>query len=60
MQQKSPKDEGTDVPESPSKRPWVRPSLERLGAIRDLVQGGGKVGSNLDGDPVTSRKQGTG
>jgi hypothetical protein len=42
------------------KSAWKKPVLTRLGNLKDLVQGGGKSGSNVDHDPRSSRKKGTG
>jgi len=42
------------------KRPWRRPSLERVGELREIILGGGKVGSNMDMDPQVANKPGAG
>lgn len=39
---------------------WEEPRWRRLGDVRELVRGGGKLGSNLDGDPGSTRKSGAG
>lgn len=42
------------------KRAWQSPSLSYVGDLQDLVQGGGKRGSFIDGDPRSQRKSGGG
>jgi hypothetical protein len=39
---------------------WKRPTIKRLGSLRERVLGGGKMGSNFDMDPHNSRKRGMG
>jgi hypothetical protein len=43
-----------------ARRPWVKPSVEVVGHLRELVQGAGKNGTNVDGDPQTMHKKGGG
>ena len=47
-------------PPSPPKKTWVDPSVELVGTIDELVKGGGKAGSNVDGDPNNAGKTGVG
>ena len=47
-------------PAKAGKRAWQSPSLTYIGDLADLVQGGGKRGSFIDGDPRSSRKGGGG
>jgi len=42
------------------KRAWVSPTVREIGTISQLVQGGGKNASFVDGDPQGGRKQGQG
>jgi hypothetical protein len=42
------------------RRHWVTPSVTFLGDVKHLIRGGGKTGPNLDSDPQTTRKSGTG
>ncbi len=44
----------------PGRPPWKRPKLTRLATLSELVQGGGKSGSNIDGDALSTRKKGVG
>jgi hypothetical protein len=39
---------------------WQQPTLTFLGKVKDLVQGWGKVGSNIDSDPHHVGKSGLG
>jgi hypothetical protein len=47
-------------PDSPPKKVWTPPALTKLGTIRELMRGAGKVGSVMDGDPNSVFKRGTG
>ncbi|HEX2572720.1 MAG TPA: hypothetical protein VH877_24435 [Polyangia bacterium] len=47
-------------PAGAGKRAWQTPALTYIGDLEDLVQGGGKRGSFIDGDPRSSRKGGGG
>lgn len=47
-------------PAQNNKRAWERPELVRMGHLKEFVQGGGKGGSNADGDPQSSGKNGMG
>lgn len=47
-------------PSKAPKRAWQPPALTYIGDLEDLVQGGGKRGSFVDGDPRSSRKGGGG
>ncbi len=55
-------DESPEAPaaEGPVRKPWRTPRLRRLGTLEDLVLGGGKAGTLVDGDPRATRKRGTG
>ena len=50
-----PKQEATKVRET-----WEPPDIETLGRITDLVQGDGKVGTQVDADPGLMGKIGGG
>lgn len=54
-----PKFDPNAVP-APQRKPWASPQLRRLGSMTAMIQGGGKSGSNLDGDPRITFKSGTG
>lgn len=58
VDQKTPIDCGHG--KEPERRPWTAPRLEHFGRMNDLVQGSGKSGSNLDGDPNIEFKVGIG
>jgi hypothetical protein len=45
---------------STKKKIWTAPTVRLLGTIRELVQGGGKKASTLDGDPTGGKKSGIG
>jgi hypothetical protein len=54
-------DEGEGVGKARAgQRVWQSPSLTYIGDLEDLVQGGGKRGSFIDGDPRAARKGGGG
>jgi hypothetical protein len=42
------------------KAPWSSFEIRNLGRISDLVEGGGKTGVNVDGDPQVAFKGGVG
>ncbi|MCA9670917.1 MAG: hypothetical protein KC503_35215 [Myxococcales bacterium] len=47
-------------PSASPKPRWTRPKLTRVGALHEVVQGGGKAASNLDSDPQVTFKNGMG
>ncbi len=57
MSRKSPRMEPAPALE---RRAWETPSLHRVGKVTDIVQGAGKSGPNVDGDPGAFRKMGMG
>lgn len=44
----------------PVKSPWERPTLTRIGNVKDLVQGSPKSGAHFDSDPANTTKSGVG
>lgn len=49
-----------DIANDSGKTEWITPQLTFVGRIRDIVQGGGKSGSNFDADPKNTAKSGVG
>ena len=48
------------IPNNPSYDRWQAPHLRRVGKLTDIVQGGGKTGTNADADPTSTFKGGGG
>ena len=48
--------EQRDARESEGRARWQRPTLTRLGHVKDLVQVSKKSGADVDSDPVGPRK----
>jgi hypothetical protein len=48
--------EPEERPARPARRVWSRPTATKVGRVRDLVRGEGKLSGGADGDAGNTRK----